>query len=334
VTATQAARSPEGGASAAGRPHRRLGQWFKIGFLVIAAAAGVWYAVATWDETGPAVARIGWGAGIGSIALGAAGMVAGLFSWRRLLADLGHPLPVLPAGRIFFISQLGKYLPGKVWTFVVQAQLGRELKVPRATSFAAGILSLALSVALGLGMAAILLPFGASGAIRQFWWLWLAVPVLLAGLHPRVVAWGVDLALRILRRPPLASRPTGRGFLAAAGWQTLSWICMGLHCYLLVRASGGGWSVLPLAVGGFALAYCAGVLILVSPGGVGVRELALGAALATAISPQEALAVVLVSRLALTVVDLVLAFGWPGGRRALAAAGGHHPPGHHKRPEE
>lgn len=292
---------------AAGR-RRGLGIWLKIGFLVVAAAAGVWYVVANWDETGPALRQIGWGAALASVPLAVAGGLAGMLAWRRLLADLGHPLPLVPAGRVFYASQLGKYLPGSVWTFLAQVELAKQLKVPRAVSFAVSVLAVALSIAVGLGLAAILLPFGAGDALREFWWLWLVLPVLVAAIHPAVTTWGINLMLRVLRRPPLAVRPSGRGMLAATGWQVLSWSLMGLHCFILVRAAGAeGWSVLPLAVGGFTLAYCAGVLFVPAPAGVGVRELALGAALATVLPAQAAAAVVLVSRLVLAVVDLGMA---------------------------
>ncbi|BCB91585.1 lysylphosphatidylglycerol synthase domain-containing protein [Phytohabitans suffuscus] len=290
------------------RRPRRFGIWFKIGFLVVAAAAGVWYVVANWDETGPALRAIGWGAALASLPLVVAAGVSGMLAWRRLLADLGHPLPVVPAARVFYTSQLGKYLPGSVWTFVAQVELAKQLKVPRPVSFAVSVLAVVLSLAVGLGIAVVLLPFGAGDALRQFWWLWLVLPVLVAAIHPAVTTRALDLLLRVFRRPPVAVRPTGRGMLAAAGWQVLSWCLMGLHCFILVRAAGAeGWASLPLAVGGFTLAYCAGLLFVPAPAGIGVRELALGAALATAIPPQSAAAVVLVSRLVLAAVDMGMA---------------------------
>jgi glycosyltransferase 2 family protein len=305
------AAAPEQTVTATGpeRPRRRgLVGWVKIVFFAAAPPPGAWYLVKTWPDTRPALSRIGWGAALASLVPAVAAVVAAMIAWRRLLADLGAPLPVRPAARVYYTSQLGKYLPGSVWTFVAQVELARDLKVPRAVSGAASMLAVALSLAVGLGVAAVLLPFGAADAMRRFWWLWLVGPLLLAAVHPRVTRWGMDRMLRLLRRPPLAVQPTVRGALAAAGWSALSWVLMGLHCVILVRAAGaGGWRVVPLAVGGFALAYCAGVLFVPAPAGVGVRELALGAALSTAVTPQVATAVVLVSRLAFAAVDLGMA---------------------------
>jgi hypothetical protein len=292
---------------------------FKIIFLVAAVAAGVWYVVANWSQTAPALARIGWGTALASLVPAAAASLAAMLAWRRLLAGLGAPLPVKPAGRVYLLSQLGKYLPGSVWTFVAQVELGRDLKVPRPVSAAASVLAVAMSLTVGLTVAAALLPFGAGDALARYWWLWLLLPLLLAALLPRVSTWAMNRLLRLLKRQPLAAAPTLRDTAAVAGWQLVSWLLMGLHCYLLVRAVGGtGWSALPLAIGGFAFAYCAGLLVIPAPAGVGVREFVLGAALATAITPEAAVAVVLVSRLGLAAVDLGLAALWPGGLRRPA----------------
>lgn len=305
----------DGAHSAPARQRGRIGRWIKIAFLIAAVGAGVWYVLANWQESAPALARIGWFAAIASIIPAAGAMTAAMFTWRRLLADLGSPLPVRPAGRIFFASQLGKYLPGSVWTIMAQIELGRDLKVPRSVSFATSILSVVLSLTVGLCVAIVLVPFAAGQALAGYWWIWSVVPILLVGLHPRVITRGTNFVLRTLRRSPLAVEPTLRGTLEAAGWQVLSWLLLGLHCYILVRAVGGhGWAILPLSIGGFAFAYCAGLLFIPAPAGAGVRELALGAALATVIPSKSAVAVVIVSRLALAVTDLGVAVAWPGRR--------------------
>ena len=49
---------------------------------------------------------------------------ANLQAWQVLLAGLGSPLRTTTAGRIFFIGQLGKYIPGSVWPILTQMELG------------------------------------------------------------------------------------------------------------------------------------------------------------------------------------------------------------------
>jgi hypothetical protein len=283
----------------------------KLGFGVAVILAGGLYLVRSWPQVSRALSELGWLPLLGSLLPAAAGVIAAMLAWRALLADLGAALPVRDAGRVYFASQLGKYLPGSVWTVLAQVELARDLKVPRAVSLAVSLLAVVLSLVVGGTVALVTLPFGAAGALRGFWWVLLAVPVLLVALHPRVTVGGLNLVLKLLRRPPLAVRPSWPGMARATAWQALSWGLLGLHCYLLVLGYGADPArALPLAVGGFALAYCAGVLFLPAPAGLGVRELALAAALAVVLTQPQVVAVVLVSRFALVLVDGVLAAAW------------------------
>lgn len=295
-----------------GSAHRRGPLfWAKVAFGCAVVLAGALYLVRSWAEVSRALAEMGWLPMAGSLLPAAGGGVAAMLAWRTLLADLGAPLPVRDAGRVFFASQLGKYLPGSVWPILAQIELARDLKVPRAVSLAVSLLAVLLSLSVGLIVAAVTLPFGASGALRDFWWVLLAVPVLLVALHPRITVGALNLVLRLLRRAPLPVRPTWRGMARAALWQTLSWVLLGLHCYVLVLGYGADPArTLPLAIGGFALAYCSGVLFLPAPAGLGIRELALAASLAVVLTSPQVFAVVLVSRFALALVDGTLAAAW------------------------
>lgn len=290
--------------------------WLKIAFAGAVVLAGGLYLVRSWAEVSRALAEMGWLPMAASLLPAAGGVAAAMLAWRTLLADLHRRLPVRDAGRVFFTSQLGKYLPGSVWPVLAQIELSKDLKVPRAVSLAVSVLAVVLSLSVGLLVALVTLPFGAVGSLREmvgdgFWWVLAAVPALLVALHPRVTVGGLNVALRVLRRPPLTVRPSWRGMARTALWQTLCWFLLGLHCYVLVLGFGADPArALPLAVGGFALAYCSGVLFLPAPAGLGVRDLVLAASLAVVLTPPQAFAVVLVSRFALVLVDGALAAAW------------------------
>lgn len=298
--------------SADGRSGRRgLGYWVKVAFGLAVVVAASWYIARSWAEVAKALGSMSLLAVIFAVPAAVGGVVAAMLAWRTLLADLGSRLEVRDAGRVFFLSQLGKYLPGSVWPFLAQIELGHELKVPRAVSLAASVLAILLSLVVGIAVAATTVLVGSPTALRTFWWVLLVVPFLIAALHPRVAVGGVNLALKVTRRPPLAVRPTWRGTARAALWQAMSWLLLGLHCAFLVTAAGAaGLSVVPLAIGAFALAYCAGVLFLPSPAGAGIREVALAAGLAGVLAQPQAIAVVLVSRFMLVVVDAAVAGAW------------------------
>ena len=290
--------------------------WLKLTVGCAVVLAGGLYLARSWAEVSRALAEMGWLPMVGSLLPAAGGVAAAMLAWRTLLADLERRLLVREAGRVFFASQLGKYLPGSVWPILAQIELSKDLKVPRAVSMAVSVLAVVLSLTVGLLVALVTLPFSAVGTLPEvlgegFWWVLAAVPALLVALHPRVTVGGLNVALRVLRRPPLAVRPSWRGIARTALWQALCWFLLGLHCYVLLLGFGADpVRALPLAVGGFALAYCSGVLFLPAPAGLGVRDLVLAASLAVILTPPQAFAVVLVSRFALALVDGALAAAW------------------------
>ena len=246
------------------------------------------------------------------------GAFCSLLSWRALLTDLGSPLPLAPAVRVFFLSQLGKYVPGSVWTVVSQMELAREHGVPRSRSGTVGLLTLALSLAAGLLAAVVALPFAAGDALSRYWWAFLPVPLLLVALHPRTANPLLDRLLRLARRGGLERPLSGRGVTLALAWAVAAWVAYGVQAWVLaVDLDADPATTLPLAVGGFALAWTAGFLFVVAPAGAGVREVALVVALAPALGADEALLVALVSRALMTAGDLL----WAGA--AVVAARRH-----------
>jgi uncharacterized membrane protein YbhN (UPF0104 family) len=97
--------------------------------------------------------------------------------------------------------------------------------------------------------------------------------------------------------------------------QTLSWLVSGLHLWLLAIAMGAPpVRSLALCVGGFGLATVVGLLAVVTPDGLGVREAVLLAVLATVLPVPAATIVALASRLVTTVGEVGL------GGAALAVA--------------
>jgi uncharacterized membrane protein YbhN (UPF0104 family) len=97
---------------------------------------------------------------------------------------------------------------------------------------------------------------------------------------------------------------------------------LGLQVWLLLAGmTGRGTGVLLLAVGGYALACSAALVLVVFPNGIGPREVILIAALAPVLDRPAALALALLARVATTVSDLAWGgIGLAVGRRASAAA--------------
>jgi uncharacterized membrane protein YbhN (UPF0104 family) len=284
-----------------------------VGVLIIAA---VGYAVVSqWSEVRTAITGMAWESVVLAAGAVVLGTVAGVMSWRALLAEEGHPLSVTDAGRVFLVGQLGKYLPGSVWSMVVQMELAARLGVPRARTFTATLCWVGLSLSSALTVGLVGLPVIAEADTPLLWTLVALLPVALVCSLPKVLTRIVDLILKALRKRALPHEFTWRGVLHAFGWLLVTWFCYGVHLWLLANSLGApGFTGFLRCFGGFALALGAGIVFLVAPSGAGAREILIVAALAGVMSKGEALGVAVVSRMLFTVVDVLLA-----GAAALSA---------------
>jgi hypothetical protein len=220
---------------------------------------------------------------------------------------------------VFFVSQLGKYLPGSVWPVLAQMEYGRRTEVGRKNMLAANALTVALSLSVGLMVAALTLPLASADAVHRYWWAFACLPFLIALLHPKAVPGAINMVFRRLGRETMSSELTWATMIRSSGWALLSWLAFGLHLYILVAGIGvHGWHVLAECIGGFALAACAGILVIPAPAGAGIRDAVLIASLAPSLGSGSALAVGLVSRVVLIAVDLLMAAGFGLVRRRRA----------------
>jgi glycosyltransferase 2 family protein len=243
--------------------------------------------------------------------------------WREMLAGLGVPVPLGQGARVFFKTQLGKYIPGSVWPILMQVEAGRSWGASKAAMLAANLLTILLSCTTGLVVAAALLPAYDARTLGRYWWGLLAVPVLLVMLHPRAFGWLMDQAARLVRRPLMGIRLELRREVRALCWSLLSWAGFGVQLAVLAGAASG-WraSVVLLSIGAIALAVPLGILFIPAPAGAGIRDVVLTLALSSAMSAGEAVTVVIASRVVLVACDLsAAALVQLVGRRRLAGAG-------------
>jgi uncharacterized membrane protein YbhN (UPF0104 family) len=296
------------------RRSRTLRNLLRFGVLALFTAVLVLVLAGRWNEVRPLLHDLSVaGVGLAGVAV-VTGIYATFLCWRAVLTDLGSPLPLGGGMRVFFLGQLGKYLPGSLWPLLAQMELGRDYKVPRRSSGAAVAIFLLLILGSGLLVAAIALPLLGEHALQRYWWALVALPVAALLLYPPLLNRLLATALRLARRDPMPNPLTLPGILRAVGWALVSWVLYGLHVWILTRMLGaGGVGMLPRSIGAFAAAWCVGFMVVIAPAGGGAREAALIVLLGTGVGAARATVVAVVSRLLFTLGDL----GW-GGAVALA----------------
>ncbi|GAA0398292.1 hypothetical protein Acor_34490 [Acrocarpospora corrugata] len=250
---------------------------------------------------------VGWSNALLAAGLTAIGGAPGFFGWRILLAGLGTRLPLPVAARVFFLAGITRYLPGGVWPAVAHAAMARPLGEPSARLAGAFVASQGLAVVAGMAVGLIALPWLV--AADAIWWLLLPVfaGALVPLVAPQLFGRLLGVAQRVLRR---GSAPIGlpgrRTLLAVTGLMVLGWLTAGLHVTVLAVALGAPPAgALSVGIGGFALATVAGIFSLVMPSGLGPREAVLGLTLATLLTGPGLITLVALSRVLMTVADVV-----------------------------
>jgi len=221
-------------------------------------------------------------------------------SWRRILAGWGQHLAFGPAARTWSLANLGRYVPGKVWSVAGLVVLAQRAGVQPAPAAASAFVIQAVTLGSGVAVVAGVTPHAAPP-------LRLALAGLAAVATILVLVWrptARGLGRLVNAASPL--EPLAPSAVLAAGVLTvLSWGTYGVALWMLARGLLPDALSLPLAtaIGAFTLGYILGLLALFAPGGVGVRELVLIGMLAPALGSGGAVALSVASRVLLTLTE-------------------------------
>jgi hypothetical protein len=270
--------------------------------LILAALA--FLAWRLWQD-GPGLARLHpateWLAlSVVAIVIALCGQVA---AWRWNLRQLGAHTDYGALFRVYYLTNLARYVPGKIWSLIGMVAYGRRLGIDAAVMSASVFLGLVSSLISGLCVGSL-----AALAIGEPQLFSAGLVIVPLGawflMWPPVFRVWAGWTLRRLRArvtlPTLSGRLLTRSFLH----YTLVWCAYGCAVGALGESVQAHSFGLYFAV--FPLAYLAGYAALFAPGGWGVRE---GTLVFLAGGGAVALAVSLLQRVILTVFEFGL-FGY------------------------
>ena len=247
-----------------------------------------------------------------------------IVAWRTMLASWGQRLDGWSAARIWTISSLGKYLPGKVWAVAGMAVMSQRAGIAPWAATGSAIVLQVLAIGSGAAVAGLT---GRRALEAAHPGAGLALVVLVAG-----AVVGVGLLLwppfleRLLRLAAPGSdthgapRAFGIGFGVAAN--LTAWLGYGAALWLLARGLLPSAGLGPgLAIAVFTASYLAGFLALFAPGGLGVREGLFILMLQGPLGIATATALAVASRVLLTITEFGAAVPFlvlPQGRARVA----------------
>ena len=234
-------------------------------------------------------------------------------TWRSVLACWDARLPFWSAARIWSVSNLGKYVPGKIWQIGAMSAMSRELGVSPIAASGSAILGTLVNVIAGL-VVAIISGRSLLELTRPGWGALATLIAIVAGgallLAPFIVPRFAPLVARLAGRDLQTTLPVRAVVYALAG-NVIAWLLYGLAFRELVLGivgtPTGGYSEYLAA---YTISYLCGYLAFFAPAGVGVREFFMLRVLEVAglaSAPQAAL-ITISSRVWLTLLEVTPGF--------------------------
>jgi uncharacterized membrane protein YbhN (UPF0104 family) len=298
-------------------PWRERGVWhhpaLKVAVLLLTGLFIAWALHGQWTDmrASARAVRVDWRWIAAASATVLAVYALLIQSWRLLLRGWGGELAYPAAVRIWTIANLGRWIPGKVWSVGALSVLAAREGVSGSAAAGAAVLGTLLNIGAGFGVAVIMgaqgldtlypgFHTGAVVATAVFVIGVLALPRLL----PPVLAW-----FAAKRGVPLTGKNlSARTLWTAAAINAASWLGYGLAFALFSRGVTPSIRSEPAVfIAVFTASYLIGYLVLFSPGGLGFREAALTVLLVGVGAAGQGDAVILgvTSRLWLTVLEVL-----------------------------
>lgn len=227
------------------------------------------------------------------------------FSYR---AGRGKSISFLSGWTFFQLSQLGRYLPGRIGQFVWMLSFSRGFGIEKTHAILATCIQLAFQCCLGCILGLPILRHSGTPRLQNWVASSFQIPyktgVLIAGLGI-VILGGVVLLYRYRIQQTLPrlikqcrAMFSVSGVLWLAGAYLLLWAFLGIAFFLFIKSlTPVSTSQLPVVTGTYAVAWSIGFLSIITPSGLGVREGILSVLLTNVLPPTTAMLIALLSRL-------------------------------------
>ena len=278
----------------------------------VLAIAGLYFVVSKivngWSQYGDVIRHATWGWVVLGVLLAFAGMSTLGMVWRSVIGALLPEGAQRPRRVDVFIwyqfGNLGKYVPGGIFQVVGRGELASRGGVPRSVAYNSVALSMGATYVCGALVSAVLLPFALleHGSISSTWWVFLAIPIGLGCLHPKILGKVFVLAEKAFGGATEKQVPTWSESVVLVARHAPGWLLNGLACYVVALCFDSSPHFFTIVFAG-VVSWVAGFLVIFVPSGLGVREAMFTAITQASLGGSTAATVAIVSRLVFIVGD-------------------------------
>jgi uncharacterized membrane protein YbhN (UPF0104 family) len=200
------------------------------------------------------------------------GFIGQSLQWKAILSQFGGGVTVKQAIISTGLPIFGKYIPGKIWLILGRAVYVSEISKLNVKVISwISLISQGFTLFVGIIIGGVLLSF--SNNLKTYGWtifggLLLLSILIFSGYLPKLINW----VLRKLGRNEFAGKPlTLHQALAVLPWYLFTWSSWSLGFWLLANAITGNWQSWEI-LSVFPLSASLGIMAILMPGGLGVRE--------------------------------------------------------------
>lgn len=230
-------------------------------------------------------------------------------SWQELMRALGSSISFAQSTWMIATTQIAKYMPGRIWYMLGRVYVGKKQKMPGETLAVSMILETCLllitSSVIFLMCSMLVGTYKVVNILASFILLIIAIVVI----NPRILNWITNFVLRILKKPGVKITLSYMQMLKLSIYYFGLWIAQIVGFYFLVNSI----YQLPISsiftlASAHTLSWIIGFVVLFAPSGLGVREGVMTLLLSPILPTPLAIAVSFISRIWMTVFEIVVFF--------------------------
>jgi len=234
-----------------------------------------------------------------------------IWAWYLITLRLGIAISWGETLEGWFTSQLGKYLPGKIWLllgrFTYYESRGKSKKIISVALYFETVTLLVAAGLIFLGTFPFFREMGPFYSGKQSWWLILLCLFAFIFLHPWVLQKILNWFLLKFKRDPISLSISYPNILWILIVCIFVWVVEGFGFYLFID------SITPVSekyilflTGALAISTTLGLIAIFAPSGLGVREGALVYLLSLMMATPVAVVISILTRLWMTLIEIGL----------------------------
>ena len=193
--------------------------------------------------------------------------------WRSIIQEFGQKVSFRKAFWIMSSSQMAKYVPGGIWFALGRVYLGRSEKLKAEITALSVVIETGLTFLVGILLFFFSLGLSNRGIIVNFLFVIPIFFLFLLALYPPVLNRLMNIGLRFVKRPAIDIKISYLHLLKLSIFFLGLWVAQIIGYYFLIN------SIMPIPfsrifslAAAYTLSWMAGFIVVIAPGGLGVRE--------------------------------------------------------------